>query len=317
VFKGIKRALGAASAEDYYEHALAELEQERTEGALQAFDRAAKKAAEEGKEPLRHRASAAAALHLFIASGDLSALSAMSPHLGRAGWVERPGERADRVPADLLAAEVEGRLAAAQAEEAPLDLRADLHEAAADAFGRCLDLRLVTYAYHHDGDPHVRTGRSRHHFHSGLAAFFSSRVLLGSDPQAAGNLLSRALASFAGCEDEGWQERCAESLRRMQTRRTCWMCHREYPGEGDYYTAVPAYLTPFILDAAARDGHDTSSMDLDRQRVVLCRVCRSLMDARVEQEVRSRVAPIEARLTARLDEVTETLEQLATAVARR
>ncbi len=294
MLKGLKRALGAAAAEEYYEHGLLELDQGRRQEAVQAFEQAAKKAGDEGKSQLASRARASAVLHQFIDGGDLSRLKALRGHLEPAGWVERPGDRSDRVPADQLIAEIDGRLAAAEATgSAPSEL-ADVHKAAADAFERCPDHRLVTYPHHHQGDRHVQTGRGRHLFHTGMMYYHAAEALLDRDPEGAGKMFGRAIASFAGCEDEEWQEDAASRLKRIQTRRTCWVCQREFPGEGDYYLTVPASVTPFVKSEAARNGQDASSIDVDRRRVVLCRVCRSLIDIRLESHVRAKVEELQA-----------------------
>jgi hypothetical protein len=294
VLKGLKRAIGAAAAEEYYEHALLALDQGRRQDAVQAFEQAAKKAADEGKAELEQRARASAALYHFIDGGDLSRLKALRGHLERAGWVERPGDRSDRVPGDQLIAEIDGRLAAAEMNGSSPSELSDVHKAAADAFARCPDHRLVTYPHHHAGDGHVTTARSRQLFHTGRMYYHAAEALLDRDPEGAGKMFGRAIAAFAGCEDEAWQEDSASRLKRIQTRRTCWVCQREFPGEGDYYETVPAYVTPFVKADAAREGRDASSIDVDRRHVVLCRVCRSLIDIRLEAHVRTRLEEVRA-----------------------
>jgi hypothetical protein len=302
VLKGLKRAIGAAAAEEYYEHGLLELDQGRRQEAVQAFEQAAKKAGDEGKSQLASRARASAALHQFIDGGDLARLKALRTHLEPAGWVERPGDRSDRVPADQLMAEIDGRLATAEAKgSAPSEL-SDVHKAAADAFARCSDHRLVTYPHHHQGDRHVNTGRGRHLFHSGMMYYHGAEALLDRDPEGAGKMFGRAIAAFAGCEDDEWQEESASRLKRIQTRRTCWVCQREFPGEGDYYVTVPASVTPFVKSEAARIGSDASSIDVDRRQVVLCRVCRSLIDIRLERHVGAKLEEMRAWTKALVDE---------------
>ncbi len=313
MLKGLKRALGAAAAEEYYQHGLAELEQGRRQEAIQAFELAAKKAGDEGKSELRHRALAAVALHQFIGDGDLAKLKSVRAMLDGAGWIERPGDPADHVPADQLVAEIDGRLAAAQANGVSLPSElSDVHKAAADAFGRCLDHRLVTYPHHHHGDRHVHTGRGRHFFHTGLMYYHGAEALLDRDPDGAGKMFGRAIAAFAACEDEEWQEESASRLKRVQTRRTCWVCQREFPGEGDYYLTVPASVTPFVKSEAARTGADASSIDVDRRQVVLCRVCRSLIDIRLESHVRAKFDELRAWTKALVDQtVVDVLAQVA------
>lgn len=302
MLKGLKRAIGAATAEEYYEHGLLALDQGRRQDAVQAFEQAAKKAGDEGGSQLASRARANAALHRFIEGGDLASLKALRGHLGPAGWVERPGDRSDRVPADQLTAEIDGRLAAAEANGGTPSELSDVHKAAADAFARCPDHRLVTYPHHHQGDHHVNTGRGRHLFHTGRMYYHAAEALLDRDPEGAGKMFGRAIAAFASCEDEEWQEGSASRLKRIQTRRTCWVCRREFPGEDDYYGTVPASVTPFVKSEAVRTGQDASSIDVDRRQVVLCRVCSSLIDKRLEDHVHAKIEELRAWTKALVDE---------------
>lgn len=313
MLKGLKRALGAAAAEEYYQHGLLELDQGRRKEAIQAFESAARKAGDDGNPSLEHRARASAALHAFIDGGDLARLKAVRSHVEAAGWVERPGDRADRVPADQLVAEIDGRLAVAEANDGTPSELSDVHKSAAEAFGRCSDHRLVTYPHHHEGDRHVQTGKGRHLFHTGRMYYHGAEALLDRDPDAAGKMFGRAIAAFAGCADDDWQEKAAERLKRVQTRRTCWMCQREFPGEGDYFTSVAAAVTPFVKSETGRTGGDASSVDVDRRQVVLCRVCCSLVDIRLEQHVHARLeemrtwteALVEKTMTDLLAQVTQ------------
>ena len=307
MFKGIKRAIGAASPEEYYAQGMLELERGASPAAVGLFGQAAKKARDEGKAELASRAEAKAALHRFIDGGGAGELSALLRHLAGAGWVERPGDPSDRVPADQLMAEVEGRLAEVRLADAPSGELAAIHQEAAAAFGQCLDHRLVTYPHHHRGDEHVGTGRARHLYHTGMACVHTAKDLVGTDPDQAGRMLGRAIPAFAGCDDEEWQERCMSRLKRLQTRRTCWVCHREYPGEGDYYDAVSADVTPFIHQESARTGQDTSSIDVEGRRVVLCRVCESVIEARVKK----RVSNLREQLMSAVErEVEQAVEQM-------
>lgn len=312
MLKGLKRAIGAAPAEDYYEHALLALDQGRRSDAVQAFEQAAKKAGDEGRSELRDRALASADLHRFIQDGDLGRLRTLKGHLAGAGWIERPGDRADRVASDPLVAEIEGRLAGVASNSATSEELSEVHKAAAEAFGRCLEHRLVTYPHHHSGDGHVQMGRDRHLFHTGLMYFHAAEALLDRDPDGAGKMFGRAIAAFAGCEDDEWQEASASRLKRIQTRRTCWVCQREFPGEGDYYDTVQASVTPFIKEEAARVGQDASSIDVDRRQVVLCRVCRSLVDIRIESKLRARFTELQTWAKALVEEkMAGMLEEIA------
>lgn len=285
MLKGLKRAIGAAPAADYYAQGILELGRGNAEVAITLFGQAAKKARDEGSRELASRAEAKAALHRFIENGDAAELRALHGHLGGAGWVERPGDASDRVPADQLMAEVEGRLIERRLGDASSAELAAVHREAAEAFGRCSDHRLVTYPHHHRGDAHVETGRARHLYHTGMALVHTAKDLVGTDPDQAGRMLGQAIPAFAGCGDEEWQERCMTRLKRLQTRRTCWVCHREFPGEGDYYDAVSADVTPFVQAHSARAGHDTSSIDVAGGRVVLCKVCESIIEARVKGRI--------------------------------
>ncbi len=285
MFKGIKRAIGAAPAEDYYAQAMLQLGRGDAQAAINLFTQAAKKARDENDSTLAGRAGAKAALHRFIETGQAAELSELAGQLGSAGWVERPGDPSDQIPADQLAAEVEGRLAETRLSGTDSGGLAGVHQAAADAFGRCMEHRLVTYPHHHRGDSHVGTGRERHLYHTGMAYVHQAKELVGSDPEQAGRTLGRAIPAFAGCGDEEWQERCLSRLKRLQTRRTCWVCQREFPGEGDYYDSVTADVTPFIASQSAQAGQDTSSIDVQMGRVVLCRVCESIIEDRVQTRV--------------------------------
>jgi len=307
VFKGIKRAIGAASAEEYYAQGMLELERGSSPAAINLFGQAAKKARDEGNGELANRAEANAALHRFIDQGGAGELSSLLRHLAGAGWLERPGDPSNRVPADQLIAELEGRLFEVGLVHAGDAELATAHQKAAEAFGRCLDHRLVTYPHHHHGDDHVGTGRERHLYHTGMSCVHTAKDLIGTDPDQAGRMLGRAIPAFAGCGDEDWQERCMSRLKRLQTRRTCWVCHREFPGEGDYYDAVSAHVTPFIHEQSARTGQDTSSIDVQGRRVVLCRVCESIIEARVT----TRVSNLREQLVSAVErEVAQAVEQM-------
>ena len=169
MFRGIKRAIGAAPAEDYYAQGMVHLDRGDAQGAINLFTQAAKKARDENKSGLVSRAESKAALHRFIETGSAEELSLLARHLPGAGSLERPGDPSDLVPADQLAAEVEGRLAERRLADTGSTELAGVHQEAAAAFGRCMEHRLVTYPHHHHGDDHVSKGRGRHLYNTGMA----------------------------------------------------------------------------------------------------------------------------------------------------
>jgi hypothetical protein len=311
MFKGIKHALGVGSADEYYARALELLAagpaEDRRADAIRSFETAAEKA--DGRADLRARAQASAALHGFILEGGLEHLRVLQARMPIAVWIERPGDPTDRVMAEPLVAEIGGRLKAAEAAQSSGDLEVAAHEAAAAAFGRCLDHRLVTYPYHHTADPHVRTGRERSQFHTGVALLSAARRQLARDPDGAAATLSRALNAFAACGDAGHQQRCLDELRAVKTRRTCWVCQREFPGEGFYYDRVKAFVTPFVRAHLEAGGEDASSVEIERGELVLCRICQSIVKHEAARQIDERLPALEARLAARME--TKMMEALA------
>jgi hypothetical protein len=314
VLDGIRHAFGVGSADEYYAKALERLRPDanghiRRFDAIRAFEKAAEKA--DGRPDFRARAEANAALHSFIIDGGHEHLHTLKDRIPQAQWVERPGEPGEKVLADPLIAEIEGRLAGAAAAQSDGEQAVAAHEAAAAAFARCVDHRLVTYPYHHSGDDHVGTGGDRQRFHTGIALMLSAGRQLLSDPDQAAQTLGRAVASFAACGDQERQKQCAELLRGVRTRRTCWMCQREFPGEGTYYRTVSAYVTPYVRAHLEARGQDASSIDIDRGRLVLCRVCQSVVDERAGALLDERLAVMETKLMEqfeqRLEEVRRTL----------
>lgn len=307
MLKGLKQALGVGKAEDFYARALEELAQQNPGAAIESFGTAARKAASEGRDDLRARAEASALLYQFIVNGNLDSLAAMARHLERADWIERPGEPSDRVPATALIAEIEGRLSAAHARGMGAEAAQEANRRAAEAFARCGEHRLVTYPHHHRGDSHVDLARNRHLYHSAWMHTLTAEQLIESDPEAAAKAMGRAVAAFAGCDDADRQHVCAESLRRMQTRRTCWLCQREYPGEGRYYGRAGADVTPFIARHLAAQGQDASCVDADAGEVVLCTVCRTVIEGRARHLVEEMGANLMKNVDARVMEIVQSM----------
>ena len=307
MLKGLKQALGVGKAEDFYARALEELAQQNPGAAIESFGTAARKAASEGRDDLRARAEASALLYQFIVNGNLDSLAAMARHLERADWIERPGEPSDRVPATALIAEIEGRLSAAHARGMGAEAAQEANRRAAEAFARCGEHRLVTYPHHHRGDSHVDLAHNRHLYHSAWMHTLTAEQLIESDPEAAAKAMGRAVAAFAGCDDADRQHVCAESLRRMQTRRTCWLCQREYPGEGRYYGRAGADVTPFIARHLAAQGHDASCVDADAGEVVLCTVCRTVIEGRARHLVEEMGANLMKNVDARVMEIVQSM----------
>lgn len=307
LLKGLKQALGVGKAEDYYAAALEQLAQQQHAGALTSFASAAKKAKADGQSDLAARAEASIHLYQFIADGRSESLSAMARHLPGAGWIERPGEPSVRVSAPALVAEVEGRLALADLSAKSPQERHDAHRRAAEAFARCGEHRLVTYPHHHERDKHVELAHSRHLYHTGMMHAIAADQLFDTDPDGAARAMGRAVAAFAACDDTDRQEACGQALRRIQTRRTCWLCHREFPGEGRLYSRTPARVTPYIADYVAAQGQDASCVDPAQGEVVLCVVCRTLIDGRAEPLMQKLEASIMKAVDSRITEMIQNL----------
>lgn len=237
------------------------------------FAQAAQKAQQEGKHELAIRAQTNAALYTFITKGDLQSLQSLAELLGNLPEIERIGYRSEVMSTGTLLGEVQARLIEARIlSSQDTSTKAHGHDQAAQAFKAIFNEALITYAFQ-SPDRHRETAHARFFLHTGLASWHRALDVTHHSPQKGVEHMSRALGSFKNAKDEHWTTQAESWLSQCRISRTCWMCHREFQGNGLYFRFVSAELTPYIATRLQELNQDSATIDLQQDHLVLCTPC--------------------------------------------
>jgi len=284
--------------------------------APELFEDARAKAVEEGDTALADRASANALLYRFI-TGSEGLLESLRDALERVPEIERIGLQTETMDAVPLRLEIEARIAeSAIAGHADGDhgRLANLHATAADRFKAFLTAPLVTYRFRAE-DRFVESAQQRFFLHQAHAARHLALGTCHASPEKAAEHMARALGAFRQCDDDE-QVRASEAwLSQIRLRRTCWLCHREMQGAGLHFDAYAAQVAPYAIDVVAQLGQDTSSLDSNQGRVILCRPCGSMVEAQADLFARRRTEELAREVAAKIQSLQSTILALEARMA--
>lgn len=286
----IKKATGLGlTPEQHYDRAYEKgvlLGPDKYGEAAALFQAAAAKASEVGNNSLQARALANAFLYEYIATGNAAKLELLREQLTQLQDIERIGTRSETMPAAVLAAEIEGRLIESQLFAAGPGSagRPLLHQRASEAFKKIFSESLCTYRFH-ARDQHAQTAQSRFFLNQGLMSWHEAILSVDQDPEAAAEHAGRALNAFRQCQDEGWSKQAETWLNRCRTKRTCWMCHREFQGLDVHVRNYPAKIAPYAVSVVTKLGEDATSLDRERGNLSLCTPCGTAVEKQAERYV--------------------------------
>ncbi len=292
--------------------------EEHYSDAIELFGKAAEKAEAHEEHELAARARANAALYSYITRGGLEYLRTLQGLLDRFPEIERPGSNSEMMPTAPLLAEINARLAEAEADGlSEPSVLVEAHDRAAAAFKGIFNAELQTYRWQ-AVDQHIDKASDRFHLHTGLAGWNRAVLQMDADPSAATEHMAKALDAFESASDSAWAAKADEWLARGRARRTCWMCHREVQGAGTHFHLVSARVTPYAVRCLEELGQDGSAIDFDRDQLTLCTPCHSAVQRLADQAAAEREEKLRGELTKDReqlrDEATKEREKRKTAV---
>jgi hypothetical protein len=308
----LKKATGVGlTPEQHYARAYEKavlLGERNYEAAVGLFRAAAKKATEAGNSELASQAIANAAMYGFVTGS--TTLQDLRNALGPLAEIAQIGSQGDTMPTAPLLSELDARLA----EEViggneGTTKRADGHRRAAAAFKTVFNEELWTYRYR-KANSHNDRGQSRFFFHSGLAAWNDALATSMTNPDSAADHMAKALNAFRQCGDEGWTSKSETWLNDCRVRRTCWMCHREFQGSALHFGSTSAEISNYVVSAVAKLGQDTSSIDIGKQTLVLCRPCSSTVERVADRLATKRAQAVRQEVQELIQHQNNTIEAL-------
>lgn len=285
--------------------------------AAELFETAAAKAAEAGDGSTQARAKANAALYNFIATGNEKALAALGEALPFLEEIEQIGARTENMSAALLLREVQARISEnvlARIRESDHAARRQAHAACAEAFRTLSNAALITYKYQAT-DQHREQAFSRFFYHQGMASWHEAMASVPHNPETAGENMAKALNAFRQCGDPA-AEHAQVWLSNCRSKRTCWICHREFQGATLHFRSFPALVTPYAESIVRQLGHDTSMLDAQNGTLTLCNPCGTVVENLADQFATKRVQELRTELEKALSSIAGALSSLADRVAR-
>lgn len=283
------------SARDRYEIAFSKgvlLGPAQYSRAATLFEEAASKADADGNEELARRASANRYLYLFLSTGEVGHLGRLSDLLSRMAEIECIGSQSELMPAEPLRLEVLARMVEASIHGNRQE-RSKGHETAAMAFKKIFDKELLTYQFH-SADEMRKKASDRFFFHQGSVDWELAQLWILSDPQKAAAHVARALSCYRQCSIANLAAKAESMWANYDRKRACWICSREFQGEGVHYSHYHASSTPHMKSVLSRAGGDVSGVDVDNQSVVLCRTCSSAVEGMADKIASQRVDQLRA-----------------------
>ena len=329
LFDKVKKATGLGlTPTEHYDRAFEKgvlLGPENFTAAIGMFEKAATKAEEAGESDIAQRARANAALYQFVTSGDMGALSTLQTAMQGLTEIEQVGSRQDMMPTAPLDGEITARLVEAHADQTDSTDHINssaAHNRAAGAFKPIFNQELFTYQYHGSG-LHLGHAKDRFFYHSGMAAWHDAVNAASLNPETAAEHMGKALNLFKQCSDEPWASRSQDWLQKCRLKRTCWVCSREFQGEGIHYNHYSATIPPYVTQVVQNLGQDETMLDAPNERLVLCSTCGSVVERIADNyatmrmdELRNELIPVIETLTGRIAQNEANIQTLASRLSR-
>jgi hypothetical protein len=286
--------------------------------AVNIFREAAQSYTESGNSLGAHRAHANAAIYQFISSSDTQALRNALEPLAQLDQIEVPGSMDEKIAAADFVSEIQARLseeAAFKSQDEPATAQRQ-HSGAAQFFRQLIGKDLQTYKFVPSSVPH-ESAQERYFYHEGCAAFFGALMGRYDDPERAAAELSKASQNFRQAKNGNWAERSSDLQRTLQTKRTCWFCHREMQGEGLHFAYLPAQVSSYVRGLVAKLDQDIASLRTDGGPAAsVCAVCATVIQNQADDYASRKVKQFRSEVEPRLERMAQEIERLSSRINR-
>ncbi len=283
------------------------------EKAAGLFEHAAQKLTEDNQPEMACRALANAHLYGYLATGSEDRLHALQGILPQVPELEVIGSKTESRSTIPLAQEIAGRLielAINQLPENDAEARNQAHLHAASVFKELGAQPLVTYPFRAE-DMLPATGQARCDFHLGMADWQLMQKTMAESPEAAAEHAARAWEFFQQAGDPGWIEKSRTMRECLLKRRICYVCQREYQGEGVHFAKYPAIVAPYTLRVIQDLGQDASLGDNDQHQLVLCTPCATVIEQLASAQALRRLEEFKQLVTPAMEEMKRNLAEQA------
>ncbi|MBU0599690.1 hypothetical protein KKB54_00810 [bacterium] len=148
---------------------------------------------------------------------------------------------------------------------------------AASTFKEIEKKKLLTFKYLVT-DGHTNNGEERYLYNSACAIFYEAvREAKGTfNFEGVIKKLKEASRLFSNCGDEKWRVRCEKMIENLEKGATCWICKNNFKGYRvnyyEYFVDISPYFKHFVIENKL-----SSSVDIEENTVVLCRLCILLL----------------------------------------
>lgn len=267
-------------------------------GAAGMFRDAAAKLEKEGNAALAQRAAANSLVYAFLSGAGTSVLQPLRDALSRVDQIEQFGTAADFMPAQPLLDELDVRIAEAQIVDSTSAAAIAGHQRALAALQKILDRPLLTYAaapLPSDGFA-CETAVARYAWHQGMSSHLQALTAVATSPVEAANDASAAEQAFRRSGDDERRRQCEQLAQSLMVRRTCWICHREMQGLGQYLDWYPSTVAPYTVAVLDRAGQDQGSVDVLHSRVIVCTPCGTLVQQQADRFATARANEVRDEL---------------------
>lgn len=281
-------------------------------GAAGMFRDAAARLAHEGNTGLAQRANANALIYTLLSGGGAGVLQPLRDALAQLDEIEQFGTPSEFMPAQPLVEELDVRIAEAQIVDSPYVAAIQSHKRALTALEKILDRPLLTYAaapLPSDGFV-CETAVARYAWHQGLTSRLQALTAVGTSPVEAANLASAAGQAFRRAGDAARLQEAEQLAQALLVRRSCWICHREMQGLGQYLNWYPSVVARYTVDVLERAGQDQGSVDLHRSQVIVCTPCGTLVQQQADRYAQLRTNEVRAELGGRIAMLESALADL-------
>lgn len=298
---------GVLLGESHYNHAIA------------LFDKAGKKALEEGDAKLANRAVVNAALYRFLLVGRTENLIELSRALSGVERLEAIGSASEVIPVESFRTEINARIKERALLEGldalPPAEKITRLEAVAELLKSLSNQMMITYKYYLDGNPNDQA-KERSYYYLARAFMIRGEVAAFKEPSEARDHYQRAINQFNRCKHHQELEQVEEYCKRLSRQRICWMCQREFQGQGWHFDYFSSYVTDHVL--ARNNAHgDPSTIDAQTSKIVLCFTCISAIRYLADEMAARRIDAIRMQLEDRLSAISAQITRLEGSVRLR
>lgn len=161
-----------------------------------------------------------------------------------------------------------------------------LYQNAAQIFKEIEKKELFTFKYL-VYDKHINNGEERYFLNSANALFYEA-VHEAKDGLNFGDVVRKLEDSaklFSKCDNEEWRIRCEKIIKSLNKKAICWMCKNEIQGQRINFNEYPVAISPYFRYLSEKDHKIADSLNLEENRVVLCKLCYLLLQNMIAGQV--------------------------------